>query len=186
MRFTLKGILGVTALVCLLVLSSCETTKTLMEPGSSEESLVIGLAELNLNNWAVAVGSEATGIRHKNLRMTFIDAENNEIVVTVIRSDGLFMSKKFDAGIYMLTKVEYIYEPEGGGRATVGLRPKPKYFVVKPGAVNNLGTLYWYFDVGNRVLDSDYKSDQDDIEELFRSVYPESLWLDYPFNALNN
>lgn len=168
----------------MMVLAACQSTKTVVEPQTEEDCLVMGLVELNAKNIPSEAGSWMNGTHRKDIKVMFTDPDGKEVAVTVLRSDGLFMSRKFKAGTYRLTGFYYAIERNNGWVKFPVTLSEPKTYYIKDGVVNNLGFMDWRYDGGTHYSRVSWGINHDFVEQKFMETYPESAWKDYLFQKL--
>jgi len=145
--------------VCLLVISCV----SLPEPDSKNQTLVVGIANIQ-DNYHPSDSSSRAGIE---ITLNKFSGTGGYTLVT--NADGIFYSAKIPGGIYKLSEVKY---PSGN---VIFILDSPPKIEIENGKVNNLGTftLIGTSGVGGPL---NWSSGYEQVRFLFGQKYSSSNW----------
>jgi len=168
---------------CLALLAGCATSYYATEPISATDALLVGQIQLVATGFPAAMG--ANGVYAQNILVTLRSLETGRSYEISSREPDGFISLASPApGRYAIVGFSARLPAGWGTSQLLRYRPLPPLVLtVRPGVVNNIGTVVWHEDRASRRDWSMAGYGYANVRESFRAHFARSEWDRFRWHA---
>ena len=182
-KYMLVQLVTIFSITCLLF--ACASAKFRIEPDNTQNGLAIGRIVLDVSGFIdPPFPMNSTYGKLTGVEFTFENSHGVEITVKS-RNGYFFVNETVDSDYLFMKKLYYERTFSNGkyNYKTVLVDGSEKIYL-KPGTVNNLGTIEWVVQRGDSESWDILNTGHEEVESWFRSAFPASGWLDARWKAL--